>query len=683
VLAPDEWGTWDARHHTAVVHPGSGLRLRGAIGCGSQVADGFTWRRGLVDVGHRSVDGRYAAITVGCGHATLALEYARTGEGHLLGSMVLETEAADHELVVILDRGEVSDDLTARIGDADWRLALSEPGEVTRDEDATIVRIPADRVTLTCAPVGATVEASLTGIAKSATDAALRSGGWLGDAAAGYARVLTWNTVYAPDLGRVIVPCSRDFVCEQRGGFYGTWALHAWDTLFAGLTAAWLDPGYARLIFGQILEQATPAGFLPNRVSDERGRTDDRSQPPVGALTVLKAYLSSGLSDATRDRRLIDDETYRTLTRWHHWWPRARRGPAGLLAWGSDPTADPTSASVDNCRRESGLDDSPMYDDVGYDPATHTMDLADVGLGSLHVADAEALAGIARRRGDHAAAEALLGQATVARARIDAQLWDERRGHYANRRADGGFQVHIAPTYLYPLLAGVPSPERAERLVAALLTPELLGGSPPLPSVARSDPGYTGHYCRGRLWGPPAYLVYEGLRRYGFGGWCDTIATDLLDLFRAEWETHRHVHENYPLEPHEDIHPFAERSDFLHTFGNLLAYIAMLQIADPRPDGWRFAHPGHDATLAGIPLGEGVLDLRAAGDRLVVSLDGAPLLDLSRSVTVTGYERTATTVRGTATGPGDLWVADPTGTPVRLAVSTGAPLEFHFGEESP
>jgi hypothetical protein len=44
---------------------------------------------------------------------------------------------------------------------------------------------------------------------------------------------------------------------------------------------------------------------------------------------------------------------------------------------------------------ESGLNNSPMYDDVPFDSERHVLQMWDVGLNGLYVADCEALADIA------------------------------------------------------------------------------------------------------------------------------------------------------------------------------------------------------------------------------------------------------------------------------------------------
>ncbi|MGC4938099.1 MGH1-like glycoside hydrolase domain-containing protein [Kribbella sp. DT2] len=664
------WNTWDVDTHTGMVHLPSGLRVR--FGVPGSPVDGFTWRDGLVRLGHHSVDGRFAEVTVEAGGAQLRLVMAG-GSGEALYVSAEGTAG----VVAVLDGWrdaavEVVDE-SIRVDGRLWRIESSTPALT-----AGLSLEFAGSVDLVIAPEGVPTEdlGSVLESRRAEVDrTALRSDGWLGDAAAAATRAVTWNTIYAPDLGRVLTPTSRDFVSVRRKGFYGTWALHAWDTFFTGLVASSIDRDEARRIFAQILPFADDAGMIPNRISDERGTTADRSQPPVGALTVFKAYLASGLSSATRDRELLE-ATFPALLAWHDWWPGARRGPHGLLTWGSDPIeGDEESATLDRTKRESGLDDSPMYDDARYLPATHTMDLTDVGLVALHIADAEALAGIADVLGETATAERLRVEVGEARAAAEKLLWDG--DGYRNLRADGTHDQHVSPTLLYPLLAGLPDAERAAELAARLLKPETLGGDPPLPSVARDDPGYAATYWRGRIWAPMAYLAIEGLRRYELTDTSRPLVTALLRLFLSEWDKHSHVRENYPATVGEDVRAFAARSDGLMAWGGLLAYLAYGELADARVDGWRFAHPGEAAELVNLPLGDGRLAV-VAGERLTVSLGDQVLLVADPGVVVTAYRRTGEEVSGTAHGTGELLVTPPGGgEPVRLTVQ-GAPCPFRY-----
>lgn len=709
VPAPVGWNTWDVHTHTGMTHLPSGLRVRfGLLGADGPVVDGFTWRDGLVRLGPHSVDGRYAEVTVRVGEVPLRLTLAG-GPGDVLyaraestGQPVLVVEGADGAAPEAPE-GAVG---AVRAGGGDWVVGADAPfhriegaagpgglavafsdgdgdgdrGDSSSGEgDGTGSRTVELRIAPAAAPgTVAGAGAELAARRAESERTRLRTGGWLGDAADALGRAVTWNTVHVPELDRVLTPTSRDFVSARRRGFYGSWALHTWDTFFTGLVAGLVDRDYARGVFGQMLPYADASGMLPNRVSDDRGRTDDRSQPPIGALTVHKAYLAGGLSPATRDRALLTG-TFPALLAWHDWWPTARRGPHGLLAWGSDPVpGDPGSATLDRAKRESGLDDSPMYDEAVYDPATRTMDLADVGLNALHIADAEALAAIADELGEAATAARLRAGAERARGAADRLLWDAGAGGYRNLTAAGEHDPHVSPTMLYPLLAGLPDQARAEALAAALLRPGALGGQRPLPSVARDDPGFAATYWRGRIWAPMAYLAVEGLRRYELTAHSRPVVNALLRLFLDEWREHGHVRENYPAGTGEDLTGLKARSDGLMAWGGLLAYLAFGELADARPDGWRFAHPGEPAELDNLPLGEGRLGVRA-GARLTVRLDGRVLLDAAPGVVVRGYRRTADRVTGTAEGTGDLAVTAPDGGgPVLLAVR-GEPRHFDIG----
>ncbi|GLW11713.1 hypothetical protein Misp01_68410 [Microtetraspora sp. NBRC 13810] len=681
---PRGWNTWDVRFHTGCAHLPTGLRIRAGLRSGDgPPTDGFTWRDGLVRLGHHTVHGDYAEVTVHAGGTRLELRFAGgTGDTLHVTAAVEAEEGVPADLTLVVDRmpgvpGPAADPV-------EWVLGVSHDADTERTPDGLHLRVAGDRLTAeplrvrlapATGPTGrevtvewldpGPVDEEVGERRRHALAGRIRTSGWLGEAGDAYQRSVTWNTVYAPDLKRVLTPTSRDFVCADRAGFYGRWALHTWDTFLTGLVAAWIDRDYARGIFDQILDQADERGMLPNRVSDDRGRTGDRSQPPVGALAVLSAYLGGGLGEETRDRGLLE-RAYPVLRAWHEWWPAARRGPHGLLAWGSDPVeGDEESATADRARRESGLDDSPMYDDVRYDPATRTMDLADVGLSALHIADADALAEIAARLGLADDAARFRAEAGEARSRVDALMWHEDT--YRNVWADGRHSEHLAPTMLYPLLARIPTPERARTLAERLLRPEALGGDPPLPSVSREDTGFTDHYWRGRIWAPLAFLAVSGLRRYGLPA--RPIVDRLLTLYLDEWARHSHVRENYPTVPGEDVRPLAARSDGLFGWGSLLAHLAFQELADPREDGWRFAHPGRPAELAGLCLGEGPLTI-TAGDRLRVLLGDATLLDAPPGMTVTGYHRTAASVSAVVSGgPGELLLAPPAGVGGEAAIT--------------
>jgi neutral trehalase len=278
------------------------------------------------------------------------------------------------------------------------------------------------------------------------------------------------------------------------------------------------------------------------------------------------------------------EEVFDDLFTWNRWWVRHRRA-GGLLCWGSNPYEPRADAhwertGVDErfgAALESGLDNSPMYDDVPFDRTTHLMQLHDVGLNGMYVADCEALADIARVLGRDSAARELTRRADLFRGHLQA-LWHEERGIYLNRRTDSGAWSHrLSPTNFYALLGRAATQAQAERLVAEhFYSPEEFWGEWIMPSISRDDPAYPEQtYWRGRIWAPMNTLVYLGLRRYNLPQARADLAARSRALLLKEWHEHGHVHENYSANTGEGCD--VRNSDRFYHWGGLLGTIAFIE----------------------------------------------------------------------------------------------------------
>jgi hypothetical protein len=125
---------------------------------------------------------------------------------------------------------------------------------------------------------------------------------------------------------------------------------------------------------------------------------------------------------------------------------------------------------------------------------------------------------------------------------IDARLWDDAEGSYADYDVRAGKRVRAqTATAFSPLFAGIPNEERAarllERVIGSSVTIDGLGrvvASVP-PSNAKFDPAL---YWRGPVWPMINWVVHAGLRRYGFIDEAQEIRAALLELVRREgfWE---------------------------------------------------------------------------------------------------------------------------------------------------
>lgn len=381
-----------------------------------------------------------------------------------------------------------------------------------------------------------------------------------------------WDTIYEPIHGRVITPVSRDWNSGERGGY----VLFCWDTFFAGILASVhsRDLAYANAV--EVLREVTPDGFVPN-VSQATGRKSlDRSQPPVGSITIMDLYRKFG------DRWLLE-QTFEPLLKWNRWWFK-NRVRDGYLCWGSNPfepvIGDAAESSTPNTRKgaslESGLDNSPMYDDMPFDTNDHLMLLADVGLMSLVEGDCRALAQMAREIGRANDAEELEARAKQVRDKLQT-LWSEQDGAFLNKRLDtGAFERRLSPTHFYPLISGAATNEQAKRLIDEhFFNPDEFWGEWVLPAIARNDPAYPDQtYWRGRIWAPMNWLVYLGLRNYPHMQKArKALAEKSKALLLKEWREHRHIHENYNANTGEGCD--SRSSDSFYHWGALLGLIAL------------------------------------------------------------------------------------------------------------
>lgn len=136
--------------------------------------------------------------------------------------------------------------------------------------------------------------------------------------------------------------------------------------------------------------------MIPGMTRANGLRTDDRSQPPVGAMTVRA--LCDRFDETVLAERLFD-----WLLGWNRWYANYRDWD-GYLCWGSNPYEARLGHILETVvlntkfasMLESGLDNSPMYKDVGYDKERNLMALADVGLMSFYIRDCRELFGLSR-----------------------------------------------------------------------------------------------------------------------------------------------------------------------------------------------------------------------------------------------------------------------------------------------
>lgn len=383
---------------------------------------------------------------------------------------------------------------------------------------------------------------------------------------------LMWDTIYDAKHDRVISPVSRLWSIESGG-----YVLFCWDTFFAGFMAGIGSKELAYSNLYGIMDEQISAGFIPNFAYATGQVSTDRSQPPVGSAMLLEIYRMH------HDKWIIND-LYEGLLQWNSWFAEHRMNSNGALCWGSEKIKvlygnrwekegvhDRFGASL-----ESGLDNSPMYDDVPFNQNTNRLELEDVGLTGLYILDCRSLIELADEIGRKEDIPELERRMNAARAGLEG-LWDEKFGFYCNRRTDTGKYSHrISPTNFYALFSPDVSIERQKRIALHYFNKKEFYGEWMLPSIARNDPAFSDqNYWRGRIWAPLNFLTYLALTRTGLADVRRDLAEKSSRLFLKEWTEHRHVHENYNANTGEGCD--SSNSDRFYHWGALLCVISMAE----------------------------------------------------------------------------------------------------------
>ena len=430
----------------------------------------------------------------------------------------------------------------------------------------------------------------------------ISSNGWLEDSATAALKGIAWNTIYEPIKKRFCTPVSRAWCSRPQNEpyYFGSYVLFAWDTFFASLLSSLDSEISAYMQVRTIIQEKNSRGMIANYAA-QNGSSLDRSQPPVGSYCVLKLYKQYKNIE-------ILQQSYTALLEWNHWWLENRDGNKdGLLEWGSDkyenymantyeefkqrngeshysyPLYD-TNHNITAARLESGLDNSPMYDNAFFNEEANTMELIDVGLNSLFAMDCWALSEIASILGDIHKSEELNNTYITIKTLINDNLWNEELGIYCNRDWNGEFSNRLSPTSFYPMISGVATKERAEIMVKKhLLNEEEFWGEYIIPSISRKDEAFFDNdYWRGRIWAPLNFLVSEGLKRYEMYDVAYEFAQKSANLFLGEWKTENHIHENYNCLS-GDGDDVGLTADPVYTWGALLAYIGIGEVIEAQP----------------------------------------------------------------------------------------------------
>ncbi|MBO6249155.1 MAG: hypothetical protein J6N54_10115 [Bacteroidales bacterium] len=387
--------------------------------------------------------------------------------------------------------------------------------------------------------------------------------------------ILAWDTIYDPVDGVVVTPVSRNWNqgwCARTFDQLGGYILFDWDTYFASemFSVDNRELAYCNAI--EITMAADKCGFVPN-FTTSNSCSVDRSQPPVGSRAVWTIY------ERYHDRWFLE-LLYPRLLRWNLWWP-ANRDQEGLLCWGSTPAGGAFHTDEPTARQqaiyESGLDNTWVYDDSRFLLDKNVVCYNDVGLSAMYVMDCEFLAKIADELGCRKDAREIRQRGEYYKKNLQS-LWSDEDGmFFCKDLRDGQLVKKMDATNFYPMLCGAASPEQAWRMVKEHLTNDNeFWGEWIVPVTPRNSPALKdNNYWRGRIWGPTNFLVYLGLREYGFEDVRKEFAQKSNKLLMKDWLARGYIYENWNAVTGQgdDVN----NSDRFYHWGSLLGYINLME----------------------------------------------------------------------------------------------------------
>lgn len=585
----DGWNTWNTASVLSHVLLPEGFSINLGLkdfATGQVVRDlligRFGEREENIHPGIRSYDGTYTELTITLNDIQLKVESAvRDGEQYLLVTPLKQGICAPIlfvEAAFLWNKpGTVYRKEEVLYGVAENRtLSVHVTGLPKREPHLQLknpyVTLSLEQPVAISTSAVISIEQAAAVMAEARADVLASADGYgtLAEAYQAMRSCLAWDTIYEPEYGQICSPVSRLWNLH-----WGGYVLFCWDTFFAAAMMSLENKELAYSNVFAILNEITESGFVPNFGAANDNKSRDRSQPPVGSMVVLDIYRRH------RERWFVE-ETFDRLADWNQWFFEHRRSDCGTLCWGSNTYKPRIGRNWEyegvhdrfGAALESGLDNSPMYDDIPFDAQKNILKLSDAGLSGLFIHDCECLVELAHILGKDPS-EFERRKAVVHAGLAD--LWEDDFGLYLNRRTDTGeFSYRISPTNFYALFDKEQPKEQADRAVQEHFYNETeFWGDYILPSIARNDPAYPDQdYWRGRIWAPMNYLAYEALRSAGQTQACKDLADKSRELILKEWRLHGHVHENYDGDT--GMGCGVHNSDKFYHWGGLLAYIAIL-----------------------------------------------------------------------------------------------------------
>ncbi len=318
------------------------------------------------------------------------------------------------------------------------------------------------------------------------------------------------------------------------GGEYDQ--LWDWDGFFCGLAISEERPAFFQGCVLNFLDHILPDGKTPSVIAPTAPHYESVPLPLIAQWMAIACRLVGDVEWARPwwDRVLRQRQ-------WYEDNGRGRRGLYRLLVWPGH-----------------GLDNDPAI----YGRRGETV--AAVHVNCYHYRELVALAYLAHELGDTEQASQLSARAEALRDSINEFMWDPIDGMYYHLDLSDfedvrGQAITWEVPYkvrswacLFPLWAGVATPEQAERMVTEhILNPDEFLSPYGIRSLAANERIYNNEPMgnpsnwQGPVWGMSTFHTAYGLLRYGYADAAMDVASRLIDVYVGDYQRNGVIHEYY------------------------------------------------------------------------------------------------------------------------------------------
>jgi hypothetical protein len=312
------------------------------------------------------------------------------------------------------------------------------------------------------------------------------------------------------------------------------------------LSYVYFDPESAMESQRVYMEQQRDDGLIAYR-HGPRGLQDYPHNGMSTTSAPFYSWINLEVYNVSHDTQFLE-ESYKSGTRYLDWIIKNRdTDHDGTFEWGPYGIIENVRDWYNAVFQVS----KERYLDVDKEDISDELECLDLTLMVIH--EARCLSAMAVDLGMESEAQRWQDFADTTSALVNARMWDEQTGfYYSVNKKDHSFifmtrdlrrQEIIA---FLALWANAAPPDRAKKLVAVLTDTTRFWRRYGVPTLSAQDPWYSPYvdYCckwNGPVWLLWDYMVYEGLKNYGY----DTVAQELAGKMKLAVITQLRKNHNY------------------------------------------------------------------------------------------------------------------------------------------